>query len=79
MICIRAFEVTGDAGEPTGIWRRCAYWSQHLPEMLRVDLCRHDHRSAAEAQACLEASDFAHTIWTEEDLLKATEKRSVLA
>lgn len=70
MICIRAFEVTGEAGEPTGIWRRCAYWSEHLPEMLRVELCRHDHRSPAEAQACIEAREFARTIWTEEALLK---------
>lgn len=70
MICIRAFEVNDDAGAPTGIWRRCAYWSGHLPEVLRVELCRHDHRSPAEAQACLEARDFACTIWTEEALLK---------
>lgn len=70
MICIRAFEVTDDVGALTGIFRRCAYWSEHLPEMLRVELCRHDHRSPAEAQACLEARDFAGTIWTEEDLLK---------
>lgn len=77
MICIRAFEVT-DAGAPTGIYRRCAYWSEHLPELLRVELCRHDHRSPIEAQACPEACDFAQTLKTEADLLEALKTRSVL-
>lgn len=77
MICIRAFEVT-DAGTRTGIFRRCAYWSEHLPELLRVELCSHDHRDPIEAQACPEACDFAQTLKTEADLLEALKTRSVL-
>lgn len=78
MICIKAFEVTDDAGAPTGIFRRCAYSTDHLPETLLLELCRHDHRSAIDAQACPQACEVARTIKTENDLLKAIQrKRSV--
>ena len=71
MICLRCFEVTDDAGAPTGIWRRFVYSDRYLPGVLLLELCQHDHRTRAEAHQCAEASERARTIWTEDDLVRA--------